>query len=421
MVEISIENSRISEKELTSGGVMKLVRKAHEVIRNADRSMGTGWVEIPQNTTRTDILNIKKIAKSVQEDSDCLLVLGIGGSYLGAESAIRMLKRDTKIEIIFLGTDLNSYKLLKTLDYCKNKRVSVNCISKSGTTTETAICFELVEAFMKKKYKKNNEYRRRIYITTDAENGYLREVSTKEHYQTFVIPKTVGGRYSVLTPVGLFPMAVAGINIEKVMNGAREAYNYCYELNDTLNPAYKYGAMRYLMYVKNRKLVELTTSFDDRLTGLLDWHKQLYAESEGKNGKGLFVSTAKYTTDLHSIGQFVQEGTPLLFETIFDCHQPEEDFMLENVSEDSPIRYLEGKLLSEVNKNAEKGVIKAHAEAKVPIIQIQIDNLNEESYGELVYTLETACAISGLMLGVNPFNQPGVEAYKKYMRANFVD
>lgn len=414
MIEVNIKNSRISEKEL--GGVMKLVRRAHEVIRNNDRSIGSGWVELPVQTTRTEILNIKRMAKAVQEDSDCLLVLGIGGSFLGAESAIKMLKRDTKIEIIFLGTDLNSYKLLKTLDYCKNKRVSVNCISKSGKTTETAICFELVEAFMKKKYKKNNEYRKRIYITTDASDGYLREVATKEKYPTFEIPKTVGGRYSVLTPVGLFPMAVAGINIEKVINGAQIAYKDNFNLDSNLNPAYKYGATRYLMYVKNRKLLELTTSFDDRMVSLLDWHKQLFAESEGKNGKGLFVANARYTTDLHSIGQFVQEGTPMLFETIFDCRQPEEDFMLENISDDSPVKYLEGKLLSEVNKNAEKGVIKAHSEAKVPIIQIQIDNLNEESYGELVYMLETACAISALMLGVNPFNQPGVEAYKKYMR-----
>lgn len=414
MVEVNIKNSRISEKEL--GGVMKLVRRAHEVIRNNDRSIGSGWVDLPVQTTRTEILNIKRMAKAVQEDSDCLLVLGIGGSFLGAESAIKMLKRDTKIEIIFLGTDLNSYKLLKTLDYCKNKRVSVNCISKSGKTTETAICFELVEAFMKKKYKKNNEYRKRIYITTDANDGYLREVATKEKYPTFEIPKTVGGRYSVLTPVGLFPMAVAGINIEKVINGAQVAYKDNFNLDSDLNPAYKYGATRYLMYVKNRKLIELTTSFDDRMVSLLDWHKQLFAESEGKNGKGLFVATARYTTDLHSIGQFVQEGTPMLFETIFDCRQPEEDFMLENISDNSPVKYLEGKLLSDVNKNAEKGVIKAHSEAKVPIIQIQIDNLNEESYGELVYMLETACAISALMLGVNPFNQPGVEAYKKYMR-----
>lgn len=416
MIEVNIDNSRITEKDLTSGSVYKLVRKAHEIIRGTDRSIGTGWVELPLSTTKTDILNIKRIAKNVQETSDVLLVLGIGGSYLGAESAIKMLKRETKTEVIFLGTDLNAYKLLKTLDYCKNKQVSVNCISKSGTTTETAIAFEMVESFMKKKYKKNNEYKKRIYITTDYELGYLRKVADTEGYSTFSIPRTVGGRYSVLTPVGLFPMAVAGINIEKVINGAVNAYKEDYELKNELNPAYRYGAVRYLMQAKNRKLVELTTSFDDRMVGLLDWHKQLFAESEGKNGKGLFVSTAKYTTDLHSIGQFVQEGTPLLFETIFDVTQPEEDFMLENINEESPVYYLNGKLLSEVNNNAKYGVIKAHAEAKVPVVVIKIENLNEESYGELVYTLETACAISGLMLGINPFNQPGVEAYKKYMK-----
>ena len=416
MVEVNIENARVSEKDLTSGGVLKLVRKAHETIRNMDRSIGTGWVELPTSISKTDILNLKRIAKGVQESSQVLLVIGIGGSYLGAESAIKMLKRETKTQIIFLGTDLNAYNIIKTLDYCKNKSVSVNCISKSGTTTETAIAFEIVEAFMKKKYKKGSEYKKRIFITTDYEVGYLREIANNEGYTSFIIPRTVGGRYSVLSAVGLFPMAVAGINIEKVINGAINAYQYNFEFNTNLNPAYRYGAVRYLMYAKNRKLVELTTSFDDRMTGLLDWHRQLFAESEGKNGKGMFVSTSKYTTDLHSIGQFVQQGTPLLFETIFTCVQPEEDFKLENISEHSPVAYLEGKLLSEVNNSAKLGVIKAHSEAKVPVVEIKIDNLNEETYGELVYTLETACAISGLMLGINPFDQPGVEAYKKYMR-----
>lgn len=416
MIEVNIENARISEKDLTSGGVLKLVRKAHETIRNMDRSIGTGWVELPTSISKTDILNLKRIAKGVQESSQVLLVIGIGGSYLGAESAIKMLKRETKTQIIFLGTDLNAYNIIKTLDYCKNKSVSVNCISKSGTTTETAIAFEIVESFMKKKYKKGSEYKKRIFITTDYEVGYLREIANSEGYTSFIIPRTVGGRYSVLSAVGLFPMAVAGINIEKVINGAINAYQYNFEFNTNLNPAYRYGAVRYLMYAKNRKLVELTTSFDDRMTGLLDWHRQLFAESEGKNGKGMFVSTSKYTTDLHSIGQFVQQGTPLLFETIFTCVQPEEDFKLENISEHSPVAYLEGKLLSEVNNSAKLGVIKAHSEAKVPVVEIKIDNLNEETYGELVYTLETACAISGLMLGINPFDQPGVEAYKKYMR-----
>ena len=416
MIEVNIENARISEKDLTSGGVLKLVRKAHETIRNMDRSIGTGWVELPTSISKTDILNLKRIAKGVQESSQVLLVIGIGGSYLGAESAIKMLKRETKTQIIFLGTDLNAYNIIKTLDYCKNKSVSVNCISKSGTTTETAIAFEIVEAFMKKKYKKGSEYKKRIFITTDYEVGYLREIANNEGYTSFIIPRTVGGRYSVLSAVGLFPMAVAGINIEKVINGAINAYQYNFEFNTNLNPAYRYGAVRYLMYAKNRKLVELTTSFDDRMTGLLDWHRQLFAESEGKNGKGMFVSTSKYTTDMHSIGQFVQQGTPLLFETIFTCVQPEEDFKLENISEHSPVAYLEGKLLSEVNNSAKLGVIKAHSEAKVPVVEIKIDNLNEETYGELVYTLETACAISGLMLGINPFDQPGVEAYKKYMR-----
>lgn len=416
MINVDFENSGFREKDIDNGSMQKLVRKAHENLRNMDRSIGTGWVELPMQITKNEILNLKKLAKEVQDKSSVLLVLGIGGSYLGAYSAIKALKRECKTQVIFLGTDLNSYEIIKTLEDCKQKDVSVNVISKSGTTTETAIAFQLVETFMKKKYKKGNEYRNRIFVTTDYEKGALRQTATREGYTSFVIPRTCGGRYSVLSAVGLFPMAVAGINIEKVLAGAQTAYSNCFEFNCMSNFAYRYAILRYLMYTKHKKSVELTCTFDDRLVPFLDWHRQLFAESEGKNGKGLFVSSARYTTDLHSIGQFVQEGSPILFETILDVYQPEEDIKLENIQEGSGIEYLEGKLLSDVNKCAKIGVVKSHSAGKAPVIRFEIDNLNEETFGELVYTFETACAVSAYMIGVNPFDQPGVEGYKKFMK-----
>ena len=416
MIEVDISKARIKNRDLESGSVVKLVRKAHDNLRALDRSIGTGWVDLPTNTTKTDITNIKKLAKEIQDKCECLIVIGIGGSYLGAYSAIKMLKRNPKTEIKFIGLDFNAYDLIKTLEELKQKEVCVNVISKSGTTTETLIAFELIEAYMKKRYKKRYDYKNRIIVTTDYEKGYLREVCSKEGYPSLVLPRTVGGRYSVLTPVGLLPMSVAGINIEKVMNGAKEAYDYCFEFDTLKNPAYKYATTRYLLYKKAKKQVELTATFDDRLLGLQAWHQQLFAESEGKKGKGLFVSSARYSTDLHSVGQFVQEGSPILFETMLEVKVPEEDLKLENITAESPVSYLEGKLLSEVNNSALNGVVEAHSSGKVPVVQIKLDAINDETYGELVFFFETACAVSAYMLGVNPFDQPGVEAYKKRMK-----
>ncbi len=416
MIDIDISKTRLKTKDLTAKPILKLVRKAHDNLRALDRSIGTGWVDLPTTTSKTDISNIKKIAKDIQDKCDCLIVVGIGGSYLGAYSAIKMLKRHTKTEVKFLGLDYNAYELIKTLEEMKQKEICVNVISKSGTTTETLIAFELIEAYMKKRYKKRDEYKSRIVVTTDYEKGYLRELCSKEGYQSLVLPRNVGGRYSVLTPVGLLPMSVAGINIEKVMIGAKEAYDYCFEFDTESNPAYKYAVARYILHKKSKKQVELTTTFDDRMLGLMMWHQQLFAESEGKDGKGLFVSTARYSTDLHSLGQFVQEGSPIMFETMLEVKSPEEDLRLENITPESPIGYLEGKLLSEINKSAMDGVVDAHFYGKVPVVQIKIDVLNDETFGELVFFFETACAVSAYMLGVNPFNQPGVEAYKKRMR-----
>lgn len=416
MIEIDISKTRLKNKDLTAKPIMKLVRKAHDNLHALDRSNGTGWVDLPSITSKTEMLNIKKLAKEIQDKCDVFLVIGIGGSYLGAYSAIKMLKRNPKTEIRFIGLDFNAYELMKTLEDLKQKEVCVNVISKSGTTTETLIAFELIESYMKKRYKKKDEYKSRIIVTTDYEKGYLREVCTLEGYQSLVLPRNVGGRYSVLTPVGLLPMSVAGINIEKIMAGAKSAYDYCFEYNALENPAYKYAITRYLLNKKAKKQMEITATFDDRLGAFLSWHQQLFAESEGKDQKGLYVSPVRYSTDLHSVGQFIQQGTPLMFETMFEVKVPEEDMKLENITATSPISYLEGKLLSEVNKSAMNGVVDAHASGKTPVVQIKVDALNDETFGELVFMFEVSCAVSAYMLGVNPFDQPGVEAYKKRMR-----
>ena len=268
---------------------------------------------------------------------------------------------------------------------------------------------------MMKKYKKKDEYKQRIFVTTDANKGYLKGYADKVGYQTFVVPDNIGGRYSVLSAVGLLPMAVAGINITKVLDGAKTAYKDCFVFDIDTNPAYKYAVTRFLMQAKERKLVEVLCNFDTRLKEFGEWYKQLFAESEGKDKKGLFVSSLNYSTDLHSFGQYIQEGTPMVFETFIKVKEPETDIVLSGL-EESPVPFLNGKTVDFVNKSAELGTIKSHQNAKVPIIQIEVDRIDEENYGYLVYFFETACAMSGIMIGVNPFNQPGVEGYKSEMR-----
>lgn len=414
-ININCDLLGISEKSLSSSKNLRNLRSAHEQIHGLDCSKGTGWVELPNFVEKAEFANLKQCAKEVQENSDVLLVLGIGGSYLGAYAGISMLKAQPKIEIKFIGNSLDSNELNEILAYCKDKQVSVNVISKSGSTMETAVVFEIIEAFMKKKYKKGKEYKNRIFVTTDYELGELREIATKEGYRSFVIPRNVGGRYSVLTPVGLFPMAVAGISIEKVIQGAKNAYQDCSKLELNDNPAYKYAMARFMLNKKGKK-IECLCSFDSRLKVFAEWFKQLFAESEGKKGKGLFVSSLNYTTDLHSMGQFVQEGTPILFETFLDIKKPLSDIKIEKVEEGRGIKNLEGKSVAELNRVVYESVKVSHNEAKVPIIVLETEELDETTLGYLFYFFEMACGVSAYMLGVNPFDQPGVEIYKKHMR-----
>ena len=416
MIKIDITNSWLNDKDYNK----KLIKKSNEILCELKEDNEVGFTDIPNEITKQELTKIKKLAKYYQDKCDVFLVAGIGGSYLGAYSAIQMLKRKPKVEVKFVGLDFNAFSILETLKELKNKDVCVNIISKSGTTTETLIAFELILSFMKKKYKNNDEYKNRIIFTTDSEKGYLRNLCNNENYQSLIVPNNVGGRYSVLTNVGLLPMAVAGINIENVMNGAKNAFTYCFDSKIENNPAMKYAISRYLLHSKKKKQIEVTATFDNRFPAFLDWHQQLFAESEGKNQKGLFVSTAYYSTDLHSIGQFMQEGTPIVFETVFNVEQPETDVKLENLSENSPIKYLEGKMLSDVNKSAILGTIDAHSKENTPVLSINLDSINETTFGELVFTLETACGISAKLINVNPFNQPGVESYKKRMKENLL-
>ena len=421
MIVVNIDDAKVLEKNLTNSKVQKKLKQAHEQLHGFDKSNGTGWVDLPSEITKTEIGTIKQFAKNIQEMCQVFVVIGIGGSCVGAKAAIEMLKKsNVKTEVVFVGTSLNAKEIQNVIEQVKNKDVCVNVISKSGETLETNVAFHFIEELMKKKYKKG-EYKKRIFVTTDYEKGSLREISTKEGYQSFIIPRTIGGRYSFFTPAGLLPMAVAGLNIEKILIGAKTAQEYCSGMDVMSNPAYLYALTRHFLYTKKRKTVEIVASFDGRMKLFFEWFKQLFAESEGKDKKGLFVSSLNYSTDLHSFGQYIQQGPPILFETILDIKKQNTDLILDKINENSPISYLNGKSLSEVERAMLNGIKNAHTLAGVPIILVEVDDLTEESLGEVVYFFMTACAISAYMIGVNPFNQPAVEEYKQKTRKNLTN
>ena len=356
-----------------------------------------------------------KIAKEIQSKADALLVVGIGGSYLGAKAGMdMMLQKKGKVEVIFAGTNFDYVDLAEKLDYLKDKDVYVNVVSKSGTTVEILSTLNIVERFLKNKYK--GEYKSHLIFTTDKEKGYLRERANTEGIETLSVPDNMGGRFSVLSAVGLLPFAAAGINIKKIMEGALNAYNDLQSDDISQNLAYKYAIYRFLINKKLGKKIELFASFASKMTSFGAWLVQLFNESEGKDQKGLFVSSLAYSTDLHSVGQFIQQGTPIVAETFIDVKTPLKDNNLTNIPLGSPIKFLDGKMMSDVNRAGFEGTVKAHAEAKVPIAILEVDEINEETFGYLVYFFELACGASGYLLGVNPFNQPGVEQYKAHMK-----
>ena len=401
---------------------------AHDMLHNKT-GLGhdfLGWVDLPNNYDKEEFARIKKAAEKIKSDSDVLVVIGIGGSYLGARAAIECLghsfrnnlnKEERKTpEIYFAGNNISSTYLIDLLDVIKDKDVSLNVISKSGTTTEPAIAFRVLKEFLENKYGKD-EAAKRIYATTDAKKGALKQVSDEEGYETFVIPDDVGGRFSVLTPVGLLPIAVAGIDIDAIMTGANDARVDFNNSNLEENDCYQYAVVRNILHKKGKD-IELLVNYEPSLHYLSEWWKQLYGESEGKDQKGLFPASVDFSTDLHSMGQYVQDGKRILFETVLNVEKPRRVLNLKEEANDlDGLNYLSGKTLDFVNEKAFQGTLLAHTDGQVPNLLINIPTLDEYNFGYLVYFFEKACGISGYLLGVNPFNKQGVEAYKKNMFA----
>ncbi len=413
----------ISAEELNA--MASAIEDAHKKVINksGEGADFLGWVDLPVNYDKEEFARIQKAAEKIKSDSKALIVIGIGGSYLGARAAIEfctsqnynLISKDTP-NIYFSGNSISGAALSELVDLVKDVDFSINVISKSGTTTEPAISFRIFRELLIEKYGEE-EAAKRIYVTTDKEKGTLKEFSDKAGYETFVVPDDVGGRYSVLTAVGLLPIAVAGIDIAKMMKGAqdaREAYSVCdIEKND----CYKYAAIRNLLLGKG-KAVELMVAYEPDFTMMNEWFKQLFGESEGKDGKGIFPASVICSTDLHSMGQYIQDGVRMLFETSVVFSKPKREVVIkeDEVNADG-LNFLAGKTMDFVNRKAYEGTLLAHVDGGVPNICIEIPEMNEYEFGYLVYFFEKACAISGYVLGVNPFNQPGVESYKKNMFA----
>ncbi|WP_404407860.1 glucose-6-phosphate isomerase [Jeotgalibacillus malaysiensis] len=381
-----------------------------------------GWVDLPLNYDKDEFARVKQAAARIKSHSDALIVIGIGGSYLGARSAIEALSHtfhnqmSDKTQVYFAGQNISSTYISHLFELLEGKDISVNVISKSGTTTEPALAFRIFREYMEKKYGKE-EAKKRIFATTDREKGALKNLADKEGYETFVIPDDVGGRYSVLTPVGLLPIAVAGLNIDQMIAGA-EAAARKYNNSDLLtNESYQYAAVRNVLHRKGKD-IELLVNYEPSLHYISEWWKQLFGESEGKDQKGLFPASVDFSTDLHSMGQYVQEGKRNLIETVLQVKKPRIELTIQEDTENiDGLNFLAGKTMNEVNNKAFQGTLLAHIDGEVPNLVIEFDEMNEFTYGEMVYFFEKACAISGHLLGVNPFDQPGVEAYKKNMFA----
>ena len=382
-----------------------------------------GWLTLPQDYDKDEFARIKSAAKKIQDNSDVLVVVGIGGSYLGARAAIEfvksqnynLLKKDTT-DIYFAGNTISSRAVAELERMIGDRDFSVNVISKSGTTTEPAVAFRILRELLEKKYGKDGA-KERIFATTDKEKGTLKKFADSEGWQTFVVPDNVGGRYSVLTAVGLLPIAVAGIDIDALMQGARDAMEKYFSGDVMKDDCCKYAAIRNILYRSGRK-IEMMISYEPSYTMMNEWFKQLFGESEGKDGKGIFPASAVFSTDLHSMGQYIQQGERTLFETVVTFKNSVDEVYIENDKDNvDGLNFLAGKSISFVNQKAFEGTVLAHTDGNVPNIVIELDNMDEHDLGELIYFLEKACALSGYVLGVNPFDQPGVESYKKNMFA----
>ena len=423
-ISLNLKNSGITMKSIME--YKEQVENIHKDLhrRASDDKDFVGWLELPTNYDKEEFKRIKKAAKKIKKESDVLLVIGIGGSYLGARAVIEALTssfnnllptRQRKYpQILYVGNNLSPNYMNELIEYVANKDFSINVISKSGTTTEPAVAFRVFREILENKYG-IDEARSRIYATTDKERGALKTLSDKEGYEEFVVPDNVGGRYSVLTAVGLLPIAVAGIDITKLMEGAKIAQDRYNDPNLKYNECYQYAVARNILY-KQDKNTEILVNYEPKMHYFTEWWKQLFGESEGKDNKGIFPAGVDNTTDLHSMGQYIQQGRRNLFETVVYVEEPKSDITI-NPDDDNldGLNYLAGKTLDFVNKKAMEGTIEAHVSGDVPNIAIKMNKLDEENLGELIYFFEKACAMSGSILGINPFDQPGVEEYKKNM------
>ena len=424
MVKFNFENSSINERMIYE--MESVVSENHKKLHD-NPNIETdfrGWIDLPENYNKEEFERIKKAANKIQFDSDVLVVIGIGGSYLGARAVIEAVTncfnnmlpaKKRKIPmIVYAGNNLSSNYLTDLLNLIGERDISINVISKSGTTTEPAIAFRVLREAIETKYGVE-EAKKRIYVTTDKKRGALKGLADQEGYETFVIPDNVGGRFSVLTAVGLLPIATAGVDIDKLMQGARDARAKYMDPSVKFNDCYKYAVVRNLIYNSGKK-VEVLANYEPQLHYMTEWWKQLYGESEGKDGKGIFPAGVDLTTDLHSMGQYIQDGERILMETVLAVEEPNSDIIVKEDAENTDgLNYLAGKGLDYINKKAMEGTIEAHVTGNVPNMKITIDKLDEENLGHLIYFFEKACAMSGLILGVNPFNQPGVEEYKSNM------
>ena len=430
MAKVTFDYSKtaefISKDEITS--MKKLVLDAKETLvsKNGAGNDFLGWIDLPVDYDKDEFNRIKSAAEKIKSDSDVLLVIGIGGSYLGARAAIEFLRHnfynmvDKSVrktpEIYFVGNNISSTYVKHLMDVIGDRDFSINIISKSGTTTEPAIAFRVFKKMLIEKYGKE-EANKRIYATTDKARGALKNLANEEGYESFVVPDDVGGRYSVLTAVGLLPIAVSGADIDKLMEGAASGRKKALEASYEENPSLLYAAVRNILHRKG-KMVEIVANYEPSLHYVSEWWKQLFGESEGKDRRGIFPAAVDLTTDLHSMGQFIQDGSRVMFETVLNVEESPAEILLQKEEVDTDgMNYLAGKNVDFVNKSAMNGTILAHTDGDVPNLMVKIPEQDEYCLGQLFYFFEYACGVSGYILGVNPFNQPGVESYKKNMFA----
>jgi len=423
-ISLDLKNIKITKKNILE--YKEQVENIHKDLhrRANDEKDFVGWLELPSNYNKEEFEKIKKVAKKIGEESDVLVVIGIGGSYLGARAIIESLTSSFNTmlsgserkypQVVYVGNNLSPNYINELIEYIGDKDFSVNVISKSGTTTEPAIAFRIFREILENKYG-IDEARSRIYVATDKEKGALKTLSENEGYEKFVVPNNIGGRFSVLTAVGLLPIAVAGIDIDKLMEGARIGQDRYNDSDLKYNECYQYAVVRNILY-NLEKNIEILVNYEPKMHFFTEWWKQLYGESEGKDKKGIFPAGVDFTTDLHSMGQYIQDGRRNLFETVLVVKNSNSDITI-NPDDDNldGLNYLAGKGLDYVNKKAMEGTINAHLSGDVPNIMIKMDKLDELNIGELIYFFEKACSMSGMILGVDPFNQPGVEEYKKNM------